>query len=205
MPHRIKDTAEIEKVLARGEDESVEFKVVVPSANIIARNIAAFSNTGGGTILFGIGDDGSVVGSDPRSVKSTLESAQSILIPTPSTEVYEVPYQGKTIVAVDIEPATAGPVLSGGAALMRRRTEIVPITPQRVVSSLQVERTEHYEIAGQIERLAETISRQSETIETLRNQLAEANKWQNKLRDWIWSGLVGAIIGLLLAIMFGIG
>ena len=205
MPHRIKDTEELENVLARGEDESVEFKVVVPSADNIARDIAAFSNTGGGTVLFGIEEDGSVAGSDLRSVKSALENAQSILTPTPSTEVYEVPYQDKTIVVVDVGPATAGPVLSGGAAVMRLRSEIVPITPQRVISSLGVEGPMRDEFAGKIDRLAETISKQSETIESLRNQLAEASKWQNKLQDWVWSGLVGAVIGLLIAVIFRIG
>ncbi len=57
---RIED---LEKIISRGEDGSMEFKREFPaSADRLANIVTSFANTNGGKILFGVADDGSMVG-----------------------------------------------------------------------------------------------------------------------------------------------
>ncbi|HEY4613790.1 MAG TPA: ATP-binding protein, partial [Bacteroidota bacterium] len=53
---------DIELLVQEGEGFEVEFKRKVSSAEKISRALVAFANTKGGMILFGIDDDGSIVG-----------------------------------------------------------------------------------------------------------------------------------------------
>jgi predicted HTH transcriptional regulator len=205
MVHRINNDTDLYTVLAHGENEFIEFKTAIPRPEIVARNIAAFSNASGGTVLFGIREDGSVAGADLHRVQDALERAQISLSPSPITVTYEIPYQGKNVVAVDVEPSVSGPVLSQGAAVMRVGSSIRPITPDRVVSFLPTYELSASKISDGIKQLAETVSKQSEIIDALRAEMAAANKWRRKLPDWIWGGLVGAIIGLILATILGVG
>jgi predicted HTH transcriptional regulator len=52
----------LEQLISQGEGQSLEFKAAVPSPEHLARLIAAFANSGGGTILLGVQEDGSVPG-----------------------------------------------------------------------------------------------------------------------------------------------
>lgn len=203
MDHRIKNDAELKLVLASGENEFIEFKSSVPRPEIFARNIAAFSNASGGTVLFGIRDDGSVTGADPHRVQEALGKAQISLSAVPSTAVYEIPYQGKTVVAVDVERATSGPMLSEGAALMRLGSNISPITPKGVASFVPAGDVSASGLSQKIEQLAETISEQSRIIDNLRTELVKANNWRRKLPDWIGAGIVGAVIAWIITAAVG--
>lgn len=54
--------ADLRNLIQRGEGQYLEFKKTTPSVEKIAREIAAFANTSGGTILIGVGDDKSISG-----------------------------------------------------------------------------------------------------------------------------------------------
>ena len=203
MVHRIKNDADLKIVLASGENEFIEFKNTVPRPEIVARNLAAFSNASGGTVLFGIRDDGSVIGADAHRVQEALGKAQISLSPVPSTAVYEIPYQGKTVIVVDVEQSTSGPVLSQGVALMRIGSSISPITAEKVVSFLPTSEASALGLSEKISQLADTISRQSTIIEDLRKELVRANSWRRKLPDWIGAGIVGAVIAWIITAAVG--
>jgi len=49
-------------MLRAGENLTVEFKRQVPKMDRLARSLSAFSNSSGGTIFFGVEDDGSICG-----------------------------------------------------------------------------------------------------------------------------------------------
>ena len=57
------------QLLARGEDSRNQFKRDETSADSIAAELAAFANSGGGMLLLGAGDDGSVIGLDAANVR----------------------------------------------------------------------------------------------------------------------------------------
>jgi predicted HTH transcriptional regulator len=65
---------ELFDLIDSGEGSDVEFKRQFSSPEKIAREIVAFANTRGGYLLFGVDDDGAVVG--VRSEKSELEEIE---------------------------------------------------------------------------------------------------------------------------------
>lgn len=56
------DYLDVKNLAQTGEGAYLEFKRTIPSAYKIAREIAAFANTKGGTLLIGVDDDCSLVG-----------------------------------------------------------------------------------------------------------------------------------------------
>jgi predicted HTH transcriptional regulator len=56
------DYLDVKNLAQTGEGAYLEFKRTIPSAFKIAREIAAFANTKGGTLLVGVDDDCSLVG-----------------------------------------------------------------------------------------------------------------------------------------------
>ncbi len=61
--------ADLLQILARGEDSRHQFKRDETSADSIAAELSTFANSGGGMLLLGAGDDGSVIGLDAASVR----------------------------------------------------------------------------------------------------------------------------------------
>ncbi len=54
--------SELREILNNGENSAVEFKTADVRKESIAREMVAFSNTLGGTILVGVNDDGAITG-----------------------------------------------------------------------------------------------------------------------------------------------
>ncbi len=94
------------------EGADVEFKRQFSSPEKIAREIIAFANTRGGYLLFGVDDDGTVVG--VRSEKSELEEIEHAarwMIEPPVDIITENVHAGKGfyIVLVRVPESTAKP------------------------------------------------------------------------------------------------
>ncbi len=53
---------DLRNLIQTGESTHLEFKRTIPTAKKIAREIAAFANTSGGTILIGVDDNGTIPG-----------------------------------------------------------------------------------------------------------------------------------------------
>ncbi|MDP4199663.1 MAG: putative DNA binding domain-containing protein [Bacteroidota bacterium] len=87
---------ELYELIDSGEGSDVEFKRRFSSPEKIAREIIAFANTRGGYILFGVDDDGTVVG--VRSEKSELEEiehAAHFMIEPPADIITENVHAGR--------------------------------------------------------------------------------------------------------------
>lgn len=52
----------LKKDIENGESKNIEFKIELPSSNILAKTVIAFSNTGGGKLIIGISDKGEIIG-----------------------------------------------------------------------------------------------------------------------------------------------
>ncbi len=106
---------ELFDLIASGEGSDVEFKRQFSTPEKIAKEIIAFANTRGGYILFGVDDDGTVVG--VRSEKSELEEiehAADFMIDPPAEIVAENVHAGRGLDIVMIrvpESATKPHVL----------------------------------------------------------------------------------------------
>ncbi len=95
-----------------GEGADVEFKRQFSSPEKIAREIIAFANTRGGYLLFGVDDDGTVVG--VRSEKSELEQIEHAarwMIDPPVDIITENVHAGRglDIVLVHVPESTSKP------------------------------------------------------------------------------------------------
>jgi ATP-dependent DNA helicase RecG len=80
------ETSELLEIISRGEDGKHQFKADVSNGSALAAEIVAFSNSGGGQILIGVNDDGSLSGLEPerlrgeRSLNQLISSAATDLV-----------------------------------------------------------------------------------------------------------------------------
>jgi len=72
MTHR-----QLERLVAIGEGQHLEFKRQVPKPHRLAKEVIAFANSGGGRLLLGVDDDGTIVG--VRDADEELFSLQEAL------------------------------------------------------------------------------------------------------------------------------
>jgi predicted HTH transcriptional regulator len=102
---------DIDNLVEEGEGFEVEFKRKVSSPVKIAKALAAFANTRGGKILFGVDDDGSIVGVESeKSEMEMIETAGSYYCDPPITPRIEiVPYEGKDVIVVHVGESTQKP------------------------------------------------------------------------------------------------
>ena len=121
----------IARVIANGESETAEFKSRLPPDHIVARELAAFSNTKGGILLIGVGDRGEILGlsdDEVTNVVSRLQRITASLLPWP-TNVGVVEIDGKNIVHAIIEkaPVYYAITTSTGTFYQRDLTKVVEV------------------------------------------------------------------------------
>jgi len=114
---------QLEAIVASGEGPTVEFKVELPPAKAtpeqlhFLRTVAAFANVDGGTILFGVRDDGEVVGllksdTDGRTKDRVTNLVRGNMAPLPdfSVELYDVDDKpDKMVLVLHVEAGPAPP------------------------------------------------------------------------------------------------
>ncbi len=87
---QMSDTEKLMQWIKEGEHEELDFKLTVKSAEKIARNMVAFANRNGGTILIGISDFGEIAGVDPEQEKYVTDRAASEFCVPPLKPRYSV-------------------------------------------------------------------------------------------------------------------
>jgi predicted HTH transcriptional regulator len=102
---------ELQLLLEEGEGAHLEFKRKVSSLEKIARALIGFANTKGGTILFGVDDDGTIVGVESEKMEAEMvEMAARFFCDPPIEPITEIlSYRGKDILAVTIEESREKP------------------------------------------------------------------------------------------------
>lgn len=86
------DRRELEILVTQGEGSRLEFKRKVKHPDKIAREFVAFANTRGGTVLIGVGDDGTIYGSKEAKgeayvLEQWLDQNVSPTLPFTRTEI----------------------------------------------------------------------------------------------------------------------
>jgi predicted HTH transcriptional regulator len=112
------DYRDVNRLIEEGEGFEVEFKRKVSSAEKIARALIAFANTRGGHILFGVDDDGSVVGveSEKSEVDLIREAGSTFCLPEIIPAIEFVPFDGKDVIVAYVEESSDKPHYFTGAA-----------------------------------------------------------------------------------------
>ena len=95
---------ELERLITQGEGSTVECKSTVENAVKIAKTLAAFANTNGGTLLVGVADDGTVCGvaSEYDALAVIEAAAEQICEPPVSVSYQTVTAEGKLVLVFSI-------------------------------------------------------------------------------------------------------
>lgn len=107
--------ADLLQILARGEDSCHQFKRDETNADSIAAELAAFANSGGGLLLLGVADDGSVTGLDAANVRRLNQlisnaASQNVRPPIhPTTENVQTAHG--VVIAVTVPDGLSKPYL----------------------------------------------------------------------------------------------
>lgn len=95
---------QLETLIEQGEHSQLEFKRQLSSAYRIARTLAAFANTSGGTLLIGVTDDGKIVGvsSEFREVSKIEEATDRLIEPALTISYETLSPDGRKVLVITI-------------------------------------------------------------------------------------------------------
>ena len=187
----------IKYLISQPESSTQEFKLNIPSSGAMARELSAFANADGGTIIYGVNEEGKVVGiSNPDRATEIFDQAITRINPqiTVVSELTQI--KGKNLFKVDIESEAEFPVFSDGVLYNRKADTIVPMTSDAIFEGVQKRAKDGDEFLFEVKRLADT-------IESMNLELIRSRSWKSKLPDMIFGGIIGAIISLFLAFLIG--
>lgn len=98
-------------LIKQGEHQTLDFKHSITDSKKIARSLAAFANTDGGTLLIGVKDNGSIVGIDTEEEYYMIEAAaQMYCKPELPFNVTKWNINGKTILEVVVKQSKKRPI-----------------------------------------------------------------------------------------------
>jgi ATP-dependent DNA helicase RecG len=183
------------EIISKGESETLEFKTNLRDPATLAKHLAAFANSKGGTLLVGVREPNIVVGTDEKRIAEIVGRSKPMLSPALDVHTQAIPVNGKWVVAISVGPSPEV-VFSDGQVLARFGDTIQRLPPERLAAKLGT-------VIGKssIDSLAESISKQTAIIEKLRGELQEASGLKSKMKDYLIGGAIGAIMGFLLSLL----
>ncbi|MBO6536833.1 MAG: ATP-binding protein [Balneolaceae bacterium] len=115
MPLSTMSRQDLKNLVATGESSFLEFKHKVASPEKIAREIAAFANTTGGTILIGVSDNGELVGTESYMEEEFwLDEATKLCVPEIDIHMELLNIGNKDIIIVNVPEAEKKPIYLKG-------------------------------------------------------------------------------------------
>lgn len=132
------DYLDVKNLAQTGEGTFLEFKRTVPSAEKIAREIAAFANTRGGTLLIGVDDDRSLVGVDGYQEEEFLltRAAHEICRPHVAIAIEIVHFGKRDLLVIKIPESLEKPVFvhtsNGDVVYLRRGDQNKTASVERI-------------------------------------------------------------------------
>lgn len=102
---------DVNRLIEEGEGFEIEFKRKVTTPEKISRTLIAFANTKGGHILFGVDDDGSIVGIESeKSEVELIEQAGTVYcVPEVHPILDIVPFDGRDVIVAYVEESSDKP------------------------------------------------------------------------------------------------
>ncbi|MDR2147596.1 MAG: putative DNA binding domain-containing protein [Tannerella sp.] len=100
----------ITELIAQGEHRQLDFKFEVSDSKKIARTLAAFANTDGGTLLIGVKDNGHIAGIQSEEEAYMIQAAAELYCrPGVAFKVKEWNMEGKIILEVKVTKSAVKP------------------------------------------------------------------------------------------------
>jgi hypothetical protein len=156
---------------------------------------------GGGTILLGVREDGTIPGVFGSDAQRALRSAIELLTPKPEALLTELPGPGgQTVGRIDVVNEPAGPVATPDG-LFRRSDARIEALPADVIRERAL-RTVASDLKGIVAPLATTLESLTQRMLELERQIASAQTWRRRLPDILLGAGISAVLGLILALLF---
>jgi predicted HTH transcriptional regulator len=128
--------SDILAIANQGEDQLHEFKASGVEAAKLTREIAAMLNTsGGGMILYGIGDDGVILGSDVSKQRfdQALQNSIRSITPAATVTLHSVTVVDSTVLVIIVPPWNRRDVYQlQERVLIRRGTNVFAAKPDEL-------------------------------------------------------------------------
>jgi predicted HTH transcriptional regulator len=126
--------SDLRNLIQTGEGTFLEFKKTVPKPTKIAREIAAFANTSGGTILIGVHDNKQIAGIRAYFEEEFLlqEAAQKLCVPPVQINIELVHLPDADVMVVRVPESTEKPVYLKGK---KKRQVFVRFQDESVLAS----------------------------------------------------------------------
>lgn len=109
------EAIELIELISRGEDSRTQFKREPIGTKDLAEEMVAFANDAGGVILFGVDDDGQIIGlseQDVRAINSQLSDAANDKVrPSiyPKTEIHRIGERNCIVLVVSVPEGVSKP------------------------------------------------------------------------------------------------
>ncbi len=102
---------ELKELIEEGENLQCEFKLKFSTEEKIAKEMIAFANTKGGYLIFGVDDDGSIMGveSEKEVADLVIQTAKEYCVPPVEISIDFIEVKGKEIVIVSIPESLIKP------------------------------------------------------------------------------------------------
>ena len=122
------DPSALTNMVSMGEDTRVRFRENVTNPDQLARDMVAFSNCLGGTIIIGITRNGNVKGLSEHDIESIERLISNVAFeyvsPAVLPKIETIIFEGKSILSVEIPIGPSKPYcVSNGAFLTKKGTE----------------------------------------------------------------------------------
>lgn len=109
------EVTELIDILSRGEDSRHQFKADITNANSLAAEVVAFSNSSGGRIFIGVGDEGAVLGlssGDVSRLNQLISNATTNHVrPAVAPLTENVPHPLGTVLVVTVPEGISKPYM----------------------------------------------------------------------------------------------
>lgn len=199
---------DLRQLVSSPESESLEFKRDTLPAPHLARVISAFANSQGGRLVLGVDEQEGAIG--VRNIDAThreLERTVGLLQPTPRISWEDADLDGHPLVIVNVDEGEAGPYLAPDGVLLRRNSDggQVPLTAPELAQALESVEPEKREQVLE-DTLAEMNKRLNDLYEKTAGGFEAAERgrhWKAQLPDWIASGAIGTIFGVVATLLLG--
>lgn len=129
---------DIEKIIESGESLTVEFKSWIKEKslkdriNLAVNELIAFANAKGGTVYFGIEDDGEITGCFDYDCQKLIEAIYDKTRPSLFTDIEEIDYKGYKILALSVQHDGITYATTDGRCLKRLGKNSKPFYPDEM-------------------------------------------------------------------------
>jgi predicted HTH transcriptional regulator len=181
---------DLDLALNQGESQTLEFRENIVSPEILARNLSAFSNTDGGTIIVGIREPNQIVGTSEDRLKGLFEAALGRTTGPIQAQIEFQEIEGKKVGLIHVQKSAELVGSSSGFFVREgQRTRKEALSSEEILRAARASASTEKSLAT----LSDTVSKQSAEISKMSNELRKLNSWPRKF-FWICvGGVVGAV------------